>query len=136
MLIKTVSLLIMRQNIIRVMIPMLVLCIGIVYYHISPINYLCIPKCPWWLLTGTYCPSCGIQRFLHLFLTGDFFNALCVNPFLLISIPYVFLAVVGKWYNINGKLDKLNRVLYSRKVLILYIILFFSWWIIRIIFNV
>jgi hypothetical protein len=30
----------------------------------------------------------------------------------------------------------LNRVLYSRKVLITYIILFFTWWIIRIIFRI
>lgn len=115
---------------------MFVLFIGIVYYHISPANYLWIPKCPWWLLTGTYCPSCGVQRFLHLLLTGHILDALYINPFLLISLPYVLLVVIGKWYNINGMFDRLNYFLYSRKVLILYVVLFFCWWLIRIIFNV
>ena len=126
----------MREKTIRLMIPVVVLSIGIFYYYIVPDNNIWIPKCPWWLITGTYCPSCGIQRFLHLFLTGQILEAFCMNPFLLISLPYVMLAVIGKWYNINGVFDNLNKFLYSRMVLLTYTILFFCWWAIRIVFKI
>lgn len=115
---------------------MVVLSIGIIYYYVVPEDSIWVPKCPWWLITGTYCPSCGIQRFLHAILNGRFFDALCLNPFLLISLPYALLAVVGKWYNFNGIFDKLNRFIYCRKALLTYVALFFLWWIIRIVFNI
>ena len=121
---------------IRIVIPVVILSIGIIYYYINPSETGWMPKCPWWLLTDTYCPSCGIQRFLHLLLTGHFIEALCMNPFLMISLPYATLAVLGKWYNINGVFNRLNRFIYSRKVLLVYIILFFIWWGIRIVFGV
>ncbi len=115
---------------------MAILIIGIFYYHIVPEKTIWVPKCPWWLLTNTYCPSCGIQRFLHLLLHGHILKAFCMNPFLLISLPYLVLAVLGKWYNINGIFNKLNQILYSRNILITYLLLYFSWWIIRIIFKI
>lgn len=121
---------------IRIVIPMVVLSIGIIYYYVVPEETIWIPKCPWWLITGTYCPSCGIQRFLHTFLTGRIWDAFCINPFLLISLPYAILAVIGKWYNIHGVFCRLNKILYSRTTLIVYVILFFSWWGIRIIFRI
>ena len=126
----------MRIKTIRIVIPMAVLSIGIIYYYVVPEETIWIPKCPWWLITGTYCPSCGIQRFLHTFLTGHVFDALCINPFLLVSIPYAVLAVLGKWYNINGIFCKLNKMLYCRTTLIAYIVLFFGWWGVRIIFEI
>ena len=126
----------MRTTIIRIIIPMVILSIGIFYYYVVPENCIWIPKCPWWLITGTYCPSCGIQRFLHFLLTGQILEAFCINPFLLISVPYAFLAVLGKWYNINGIFCRLNKILYSRFVLITYVVLFFIWWIIRILFKI
>lgn len=126
----------MRSTLIRVLIPVVLLAIGIFYYYIVPENSIWVPKCPWWALTGTYCPSCGIQRFFHLLFTGHIIDAFCLNPFLLLSLPYALLAVLGKWYNINGVFDKLNRFIYNRKVLIAYLVLFFVWWAVRIVFNV
>lgn len=126
----------MRIMIIRIIIPMILLFIGIIYYYVVPEETIWIPKCPWWLITGTYCPSCGVQRFLHLLLMGRIRDAFYINPFLLISIPYAILAVIGKWYNINGVFCRLNKILYSRNVLIAYSILFFIWWLIRIIFKI
>lgn len=126
----------MRTQIIRIVIPIVLLTIGIFYYYVVPENAVWVPKCPWWLLTGTYCPSCGIQRFLHLLLTGHVWSAFCMNPFLLLSLPYATLAVLGKWYNIHGVFDKLNKWIYSRKVLLAYVALFFVWWAIRIVFKV
>ena len=126
----------MRITTIRIIIPVVVVFIGIIYYYLAPEETIWSPKCLWWLATGTYCPSCGVQRFLHAFLTGRIVDAFRINPFLLFSLPYAFLAVLGKWYNIHGVFTKLNQILYSRTVLITYVVLFFIWWGIRIIFNV
>lgn len=126
----------MRILFIRIMIPVVIIAIGIIYYNLNPENSAWVIRCPWWMLTGTYCPSCGIQRFLHQLLKGHFYEAFCLNPFLLLSVPYAVLAILGKWYNINGGFDKINRFVYKRRTLIVYVVLYFAWWAIRIIFNV
>lgn len=126
----------MPIKIIRILIPMVIVAVGIFYYMLAPEDYVWLPKCPWWLLTGTYCPSCGLQRFFHALLNGHFWEAFCLNPFLLLSIPYATLAVLGKWYNINGVFDKVNKVIYGRTMLVLYVVLFFAWWIVRMVFGI
>ena len=126
----------MRLILIRIMIPIVILAIGIIYFFVNPELSIWMPKCPWWLLTDTYCPACGLQRFLHSLLRGNIIDAFLINPFLLISFPYAVLAVLGKWYNINGIFNKVNRFIYKRNVLIAYIVLYFVWWAIRIIFNI
>ena len=125
-----------KTLLIRFIIPLAVLLMVLFYYYVDPNIHSWIPKCPWWLLTGTHCPSCGIQRAISLLAKGDLIGAFLINPFLTISIPYAFLAVLGKFYNINHVFDKLNSFLYSRKVLIAYTILFFVWWAIRVIFSI
>ena len=110
--------------------------IGIIYYKVSPEGALWMPKCPWFMITGTYCPSCGTQRMLHALLNGDIIKALQFNLFLVISLPYALLAVLGKWYNFNGIFNSTNKFIYSRKSLIAYVIIFFAWWATRIIFNI
>lgn len=125
-----------RTWIVRILIPVALIAIGIFYYNVSPENTVWVPKCPWWMLTNTYCPSCGVQRFLHLVLIGEFTEAFLMNPFLLLALPYVGLAVLGKWYNVNGVFDNLNRFLYSRQVLLTYAVIFMIWWGIRIVFNI
>ena len=126
----------MRSRIIRVIIPVVILSIGIFYCYIPPADTIWVPKCPWWMLTNTYCPSCGVQRFLHELLAGHLLAALRLNSFLMVSLPYAALAILGRWYNINGTFDGLNRFIYSRKVLIAYLVLYFIWWVIRIVFKV
>ena len=126
----------MRILLIRIMIPVVLVSIGIIYYNCNPEHPYWVIKCPWWLLTGTYCPSCGIQRFTHQLLSGHVYEAFCLNPFLLLSIPYAVLAVLGKWYNIKGVFDNTNRFVYSRQTLMVYVVLYLVWWVMRIIFNI
>ena len=126
----------MRFSLPRIIIGIIIVLLGVFYCKIDPELHVWVPKCPWWLLTNTYCPSCGIQRFLHSLLTGNIYKAFCLNPFLLISIPYAVLAVLGKWYNINGVFDKTNKFVYHRFTLLAYAVLYIVWWIVRIIFKV
>ncbi len=113
------------------MIPILLVIIGIIYFLYDPSESAFFPKCPWYLLTGTQCPSCGIQRFLFQLLHGNLLEAFLLNPFLMISLPYATLAVLGKWYNYKGIFNSINRFVYHRYTLTAYILLFFTWWILR-----
>lgn len=52
-----------------------------------------LPGCPFFALTGLYCPGCGSTRCLHALAHGDVAQAFAMNPLLVIAIP--LLAVMA-----------------------------------------
>lgn len=47
-------------------------------------------RCMWNMLTGTYCPGCGITRAILALCSGDAAGAFMYNPFLFfLIIPFV-----------------------------------------------
>ncbi|MCZ7528266.1 MAG: DUF2752 domain-containing protein [Acidimicrobiia bacterium] len=53
------------------------------------------PACPFYTVTGRWCPGCGTARGLHQLLNGRVDAALGYNPLLLVALPflaYTFLA--------------------------------------------
>lgn len=50
------------------------------------------PACPFYALTGFYCPGCGSMRALHFLTTGDLSAAWSMNPTLVLTVP---VALVG-----------------------------------------
>jgi len=47
--------------------------------------------CPWFLLTGTYCPGCGGLRAVNDLTNGDLTGAASSNLAFVVSIPFVAL---------------------------------------------
>ncbi len=115
--------------------PVFLLAIGLAYYFIDPESKAHLIQCPWRLLTGTKCPSCGVQRALHALMHGGVKEALNYNYFFILSIPYALSAVAVSWYNFGHKLDKLKRLVFHKYTLYAYVTLFFVWWIVRNIFD-
>ena len=101
------------------------------YYLVNPLVPDFPIKCPWRTLTGTLCPACGFQRSFHAFLHGRILEALSYNLYFIISIPYVILAVISTWYNVNHQFDKFYCFVYHRYTLRIYFISYFLWWVIR-----
>ncbi|MBQ8674296.1 MAG: DUF2752 domain-containing protein [Bacteroides sp.] len=97
----------------------------------NPSDSVFFPKCPWLMLTGTECPSCGVQRFIHHLLNGRLLTAFHTNPFLTLALPYAALAVLGKWYNYKGIFNGVNRFVYHRITLYIYVFIFLFWWVYR-----
>lgn len=116
--------------------PLLLVGIVIFYYFVNPSMKLFPIKCVWHLLTGTDCPSCGMQRALHALTHGNLKEALNYNYFFVISIPYAALAIIATWYNYNHVFDGLRNFVYHRYTLKTYIVIYFFWWIVRNIFNI
>ena len=46
-----------------------------------------LPPCPWYALTGLYCPGCGSTRALHSLVHADLAGALAMNPLLVLALP-------------------------------------------------
>ena len=55
------------------------------------------PACPFYALTGWYCPGCGGLRMTHDLLHGDIAAAVVDNVFLLVGLPVLFAWLLVRW---------------------------------------
>lgn len=53
------------------------------------------PPCPLLALTGWYCPGCGSLRAFHQLLHGHLRNALAMNPFAVLSLPFLIYGLAS-----------------------------------------
>lgn len=72
-----------------------ILLLGIIYIIFIKITGLMIP-CPIKLVTGKYCPGCGISRMLLAMLRLDFEAAYCANRLLFFLFPVILLYGIMK----------------------------------------
>lgn len=50
--------------------------------------------CWWHLLTGWYCPGCGLTRMLEALVMGNFYQAFRFNPLLFVVLPFGVLLLI------------------------------------------
>jgi hypothetical protein len=60
---------------------------GVVLYRFEPGKYFFYPVCPFYKLTGLYCPGCGSLRAVHSLTHGNFLTAFGFNPLLFLWSP-------------------------------------------------
>ncbi|KFN49210.1 DUF2752 domain-containing protein [Arenimonas composti] len=58
-----------------------------------------LPPCPFFVITGIYCPGCGTTRALHALAHFDVAAALAMNPLLVLCMPLLvwLLADMAGW---------------------------------------
>lgn len=111
-----------------------ILCILYVY---DPLSYKIMPKCSFKLLTGLSCPGCGLQRAVHALLNGDPCKAIQYNYFFVYSGPYAFLLILERCFLPNCLLkDRIRKYAEHRITVNIYIVLFFTWFIVRNYFDI
>lgn len=73
-------------------IGLLVLCVAVLIfiYIFNPASWsIFYPSCPFHALTGLYCPGCGSTRALYQLLHGHPVMAFDLNPFMMMSLPFL-----------------------------------------------
>lgn len=83
---------------------MSVLVLGFLYYFFNPVGHSFFPECPFYTLTGLYCPGCGSQRAFYELLHGHLLKAVHENLLFVLAVPFViYSAVVYCGINLFGK---------------------------------
>ncbi|MGE4301255.1 MAG: DUF2752 domain-containing protein [Victivallaceae bacterium] len=63
---------------------------GYLYFHDpADIDFFLLPECPFFMVTGLYCPGCGGTRAAYAFLHGDFITGFRNN---IILVPALLVA--------------------------------------------
>lgn len=88
-------------------------------------------ECPFYRLTGLFCPGCGSGRAVQALLHGNLPQSFLYNPLLyLLGIPAAF-CVVHEYIRIVFSCTKLKPITPSRSVCLVCTILVFGFWILR-----
>jgi len=100
------------------------------YFFLDPTKIAIFPKCPFYSLTGIYCPGCGSQRAAHQFLHGHFIEGFKHNfliGLLALVLGYqLFVFVMNTFYN-----KQVYNLLHSSKVTFGILIIIILFWILR-----
>jgi uncharacterized membrane protein len=100
------------------------------YIFWNPSDSNLFPKCPFYSLTGIYCPGCGSQRAAHQILNGHIIEGLRHNY--LIGLLAIVLLYQGFIYIMNDLLNKhIPNVLHQSKVTLGILIAVILFWILR-----
>ena len=62
---------------------------GFIYFVFNPATNKYFPGCPFYKLTGLFCPGCGAQRSIHSLLTGNIIAAAHANILLVVCLPFL-----------------------------------------------
>jgi hypothetical protein len=82
----------------RIVLPLIAaVAVALWAFVLDPIAQGWTIPCPWYEVTGTKCPGCGLQRATHALLHGDIAAALRHNLLSLLLLPLTIAAFVV-WY--------------------------------------
>ena len=100
-----------------------------VYLH-DPSETQWMPKCPFYVLTGWKCPSCGVTRAAYHLMHGSVSEAIAFNPALLALVPLAIAICALACMRPSPKHDRaLAWAVWT------WVALYCAWWIIRNIFD-
>ena len=66
-----------------------------ILYRWNPATAGFFPACPFFTLTGWYCPGCGSLRAMHQLLHGHLGAAFDLNPLLVLALPFVLYQILA-----------------------------------------
>jgi hypothetical protein len=102
-----------------------------VYFLFDPSSFSFFPGCPFYQLTGFYCPGCGSQRAFHALLHGRLADAAGFNLLAVAALPLIFYsaAVFSANHLFRRRWPQLlfYKTWFSRLVLVLVL----SFWLLR-----
>ena len=102
----------------------------VLYIFWNPSNSSIFPKCPFYSITGIYCPGCGSQRAAHQILNGNIIEGVRHNYLIaLLGLVLLYQAFI---YLMNNILKKnIPNLLHNSKVTLGILIVIILFWILR-----
>lgn len=102
-----------------------------ILFKLDPAKTSLFPRCPFLMITGYECPGCGSQRAIHQLLHLNIVSALKYNAFVVMAIPYLFLALYMEYFGGKVRFPKVYGVLYGKDVAIAVLVFIVLFWIVR-----
>jgi hypothetical protein len=100
------------------------------YVFWNPTASNIFPKCPFYSITGIYCPGCGSQRAAHQILNGNIIEGLRHNY--LIALLGLVLSYQAFMFMMNNLLNKgITNLLHKSKVTTGILTLILLFWVLR-----
>jgi hypothetical protein len=100
------------------------------YVFWDPAEVNIFPKCPFYSVTGIYCPGCGSQRATHQLLNGNIIDGFRHNY--LIALLALVLFYQAFIFIMNNLLNKgVSNLLHKSKVTLGILIVVILFWILR-----
>lgn len=90
-----------------------------------------LPRCPFHLLTGLYCPGCGSQRALSSLLHGELLQATRFNVLLVASLPLLFYSAIVQGINKTTGSNFIQKLFYSSLFVRVVLIIILVFWFLR-----
>jgi hypothetical protein len=83
--------------------------------------------CPWYMLTGTYCPGCGGLRAVNDLTNGDVGAAASSNLLFIASLPFIAVlwgrSMVDRWRGVTRHVDP-QKAMWSAVAFLLIALVF------------
>lgn len=99
---------------------------SLLYFYFDPSFSHYFPPCPFYSITGLFCPGCGSQRAFHDLLHGDVKQSAGHNLLFVMFAPLVMFAAIAAVNNIfsSKKIAQVifNSALFARIVLVTVLI--------------
>lgn len=109
---------------------LLILIVSAIYFLFNPLKFHFFPKCPFYMLTGLYCPGCGSQRALHSLLHFHLAETFSYNflfiPALLVLLYHSCIKILNTYTP-----TKRQSVFYTPTFPVLLFIIVMLFWILR-----
>ncbi len=96
----------------------------------NPASTSIYPTCPFFWVTGCYCPGCGSLRALHQVARGHLATALGLNPLMVLSLPFLgYHALSQAKLAVTG--SPLKSVFVGSRPIWALLVLILAYWVLR-----
>lgn len=116
-----------------ILIAILLLVLGVVYFIYDPGTGFFFPKCPFWMITGFPCAGCGSQRAIHALLHLDISAAARYNFLVLVFVPIIGLLMFSSIF--RNKFPRLYFMTHHKVSAYALLTIILLWWVLRIVFG-
>lgn len=104
---------------------------SLLYFFVDPAYSRIFPPCPFFTITGLFCPGCGSQRAFHDLLHGDVYAAAGHNLLFVSAVPILGISALTALNNIFRKKHSVNALFHSYSFAVGISITVIAFWILR-----